>query len=68
MIEFKVFNDKAPDYEKSLEDTVQRALDQIHEKAYDTALLTQGIAKETIRHYGFGFKGKKVLIGTWENI
>ena len=64
VIEFKLFNPDAPDYEKTLDDTVLRALKQIEEKAYDTAILTQGIPKEQIRHYGFGFAGKKVLIGT----
>ena len=64
VIEFKLYNNEAPDYEKSLEDTVHRALQQIEEKAYDTVLLSQGIPKEQIRHYGFGFRGKDVLIGT----
>lgn len=64
VIEFKLFNADAPDYEKTLEDTVERALAQIEEKAYDTALVSQGIPREQIRHYGFGFEGKKVLIGT----
>lgn len=63
VIEFKLFHPGAPDYEKSLEDTVKRALAQIEEKAYDTALLTQGIPAEQIRHYGFAFRGKEVLIG-----
>ena len=64
VIEFKLFNPDAPDHEKTLQDTVERALKQIKEKAYDTAILAQGIPKEQIRHYGFGFEGKKVLIGT----
>ena len=67
VIEFKLFNPDAPDYEKSLEDTAKRALQQIEEKAYDTAILSQGIPKEQIRHYGFGFEGKKVFIGTDTN-
>lgn len=67
VIEFKLYNPDAPDYEKSLEDTVKRALEQIGEKAYDTAILTQGIPAEEIYHYGFGFCGKEVLIGTDKN-
>ncbi len=64
VIEFKLFNPDAPDYEKTLEDTAKRALEQIEEKAYDTAILSRGIPKEQIYHYGFGFEGKKVFIGT----
>lgn len=60
MIEFKVFN---PSKEKTLEDTVRAALEQIEEKDYDAVLLQKGIAKERIRHYGFAFEGKQVLIG-----
>ena len=50
--------------EKSLEQTVEHALHQIREKQYDTELLARGIAKERIRHYGFAFRGKEVLIGS----
>ena len=39
------------------------ALQQIEEKNYDAELLALGILKERIRHYGFAFEGKKVLIG-----
>lgn len=39
------------------------ALDQITEKDYDAELLAQGISVDRIRHYGFAFEGKKVLIG-----
>ena len=60
VIEFKVHE---PDEESSLEDTVQSALDQIKDKNYDAELLAQGIPAERIRHYGFAFEGKKVLIG-----
>ena len=60
IIEFKVFN---PEKEKSLEDTIASALKQIAEKQYDTELIARGISKEQIRHYGFAFEGKKVLIG-----
>ena len=49
--------------EKSLEETVQAALKQIKEKKYDTELLKAGVKKECIRHYGFAFEGKRVLIG-----
>lgn len=58
IFEFKV---KSPE-EGSLEDTAQNALQQIHEKNYDTVLLDRGISKERIRHYGFAFAGKDVLI------
>ena len=34
----------------------------IEEKQYDVELLEQGIKKSQIRHYGFAFEGKKVLI------
>ena len=60
VLEFKVFN---PRKEKTLEDTVSTALQQINEKDYDCELLSRGIQKENIFHYGFAFEGKKVLIG-----
>ena len=63
VMEFKVQNMKK---EKSLEQTVENALRQIDEKEYDTELLARGIKKERIRHYGFAFRVKKVLIGTEE--
>ena len=31
--------------------------------SFDTELLDRGIKKSEIRHYGFAFEGKKVLIG-----
>ena len=60
IMEFKVHD---PEEEKSLEDTVRAALAQIEERAYDTQLTAGGIPKSRIRHYGFAFQGKKVLIG-----
>ncbi len=61
VLEFKVYDS---DEENSLEDTLSSALKQINEKEYDAELLSRGFAKEKIRHYGFVFKGKKVLIGS----
>ena len=63
VMEFKVQNITK---EKSLEQTVENALRQIEEKEYDTELLARGIKKERILHYGFAFRGKKVIIGTEE--
>ena len=60
IIEFKVFN---PRKEKTLEDTVRTALEQIEEKKYEPALTARGIPKEQIYKYGFAFEGKNVLIG-----
>ena len=59
-MEFKVKNNKK---EQTLEETVQSALVQIKKK-YDAELLARGIPKEKIRHYGFAFEGKNVLIGS----
>ena len=60
ILEFKVFQ---PKKEKTLEDTVERALKQIEEKRYEDALIMKGIPKEKIRKYGFAFSGKHVMIG-----
>ena len=59
ILEFKVKESE----EKTLEETVQMALAQIEAKKYDAELLELGVSKEHIRHYGFAFEGKKVLIG-----
>ena len=59
VIEFKVIN---PKKEKTLEETVEAALNQIEDKGYDAELIKRGVKKENIHHYGFAFKGKKVLI------
>ncbi len=63
VLEFKVHES---DEEKTLEETVSSALAQIEEKKYDTELINAGVKKENIRHYGFAFEGKNVLIGTNE--
>ena len=61
ILEFKVHD---PMDEKSLSETVEKALAQIEEKQYEATLIARGIPKEKIRKYGFAFEGKKVLIGT----
>ena len=66
IFEFKVLD---PDYnEKTLDDSLQSALCQIHEKNYDAELIARGIPKDKIRHYGFAFEGKTVLVGTDDKI
>ncbi len=60
IMEFKVFQ---PRKETCLEDTVEAALKRIEEKEYRAALMMRGLPKERIRMYGFGFRGKQVLIG-----
>uniref|UniRef100_UPI0040566821 AAA family ATPase n=1 Tax=Agathobacter sp. TaxID=2021311 RepID=UPI0040566821 len=60
IFEFKVHN---PRKEASMEETVDKALQQIEEKQYEAALVQRGIAKENIYKYGFAFEGKHVLIG-----
>ena len=59
IIEFKVMD---TDSEKTLNDTADAALNQIEAKAYDTELLNNGVEKNRIKHYGFAFSGKKVII------
>ena len=60
VMEFKVHD---PEEEGSLQDTVKAALQQIQEKNYDAELQSRGFSQNRIRHYGFAFEGKKVLIG-----
>lgn len=59
VIEFKVRNANS---EKMLEDTAESALKQISDRNYDSELFARGISADRIRHYGFAFEGKKVLI------
>ncbi len=59
IIEFKVFNTRR---DKSIEDTVQAALQQIEDKNYEADLIARGVPKENIRKYGFAFRGKEVYI------
>ena len=63
IMEFKVHNAKK---EKTLEETVDHALDQIETMNYDAQLFARGFERKEIRHYGFAFEGKKVLIGMRE--
>lgn len=60
IIEFKVFSVRR---DKTMEDTVQAALQQIEDKNYEADLIARGVPKENIRKYGFAFKGKEVCIG-----
>ena len=60
VMEFKVYDEEE---KKGLSETVAAALKQIDEKNYDAELLSLGMEKERVRHYGFAFEGKKVLIG-----
>ena len=60
ILEFKVYD---PDDEDSLGDTVKAALKQIEDKNYKSDLVAEEISEERIREYGFGFPGKRVLIG-----
>ena len=60
ILEFKVHD---PEEENSLKDTVQKALQQIEDKQYETLLIAKGILGEHIHRYGFAFEGKTILIG-----
>ena len=60
IIEFKVHD---PDDEKTLQDTVAAALQQIEDKQYAAGLIARGFAEDRIHKYGFAFEGKTVLIG-----
>lgn len=60
VIEFKVYDSED---EKQLKDTVKAAHRQIEEKRYDDEIIQLGIEKDRIKHYGFAFEVKKVLIG-----
>ena len=59
VFEFKV---REQGREGALADTAEAALAQIEARDYDAGLLERGIPKENIRHYGFAFEGKQVLI------
>ena len=60
IMEFKVQDSE--NGELSLEDTCQKALQQIEDKQYAADLLQRGIPAENILKYGFAFKGEKCLI------
>ena len=49
--------------DKTLQETVEKAKQQMKEKRYEEELLAAGVNREQIRCYGFAFCGKKVLIG-----
>lgn len=65
VLEFKI---RDAGEESSLEETVAAALRQIREKEYDAELVSAGIPRARIRHYGFAFEGKHVLIGTDQEV
>ncbi len=48
--------------DKTLEDTVQRAFEQIQKKEYTKELLEKGYEEERIREYVIAFRDKEVLI------
>ncbi len=60
ILEFKVHD---PDDEKTLQDTVEAALKQIEDMNHKSVFMEDGICEDRIRKYGFGFEGKRVLIG-----
>ena len=58
IFEFKIQDQQ----EKNLNETVQRALEQIDRKKYVEELYAKDIKEEQIHKYGFAFEGKNVLI------
>ena len=60
VLEFKVQDVRR---EKTLEDTVRRAHEQIEERAYRVGLVERGIDPGRIHAYGIAFCGKDVLVG-----
>lgn len=59
ILEYKKFD---PNIDKDLIDTVGRALKQVEDKKYMSALEAKGMKRENIRVYGLAFRGKEVLI------
>lgn len=62
ILEFKVHDS---DEEQDLKATVQSALRQIEEQQYEANLCAKGMEQKRIRKYGFAFRGKEVLIGSY---
>lgn len=60
ILEFKVFSKKERD--ETIKDTARRARRQIDDNRYDAELIDYGIHPDRIRKYGFGFRGKEVVI------
>ena len=56
VIEFKVHDSED---EKDLQETVNKALKQIEDKNYDVDLISKGVNRDRIFHYGFAFEGKR---------
>jgi len=61
VLEFKVFDKNRG--EKTLEDTLANALDQIRDRRYVADFEVRGIAAERIHCWGIAFCGKEVLVG-----
>ena len=59
--EFKAFDVRQG--EKTLEDTVTRALVQIKERRYVASLVERGIEMRRIHCFGIAFRGEEVLLG-----
>ena len=59
ILEFKIYD---PKLDHTLKDTALRARRQIDIRAYDTELMGRGYAREAIRKFGFGFRGKEADI------